>query len=115
MYNFKKIFLIAAVGCLLAVSHSIADAANDTPSQQVQGVRLTHDTGVPHWHGGRDNTLSGGRIRSYEYCSRTVFQPCMRYYQRQGVPYDERYRICNRRHHMCTYGHLQNCIRGSTC
>jgi len=123
MYDFKKFFLIAAVGCLLVANGSIAaDAQSQTVlpktshlAKPLQGARLAHDTGNPHWHGGRDNVSSGGRIRSYEYCSRTVFAPCMRSYQAQGVPYDERYRTCNRRHHLCTYGHLQNCIRGSTC
>ncbi|WP_131781210.1 hypothetical protein [Legionella gresilensis] len=51
--------------------------------------------------------IKSGRIRSYEYCSRNVFKPCMK----SGGSY----RYCNRQHHLCTYGHLYNCIKGSKC
>ncbi|STX50448.1 Uncharacterised protein [Legionella busanensis] len=51
--------------------------------------------------------IGSGRIRSYEYCSRNVFKPCMK----SGGSY----RYCNKQHHLCTYGHLYNCIKGSKC
>ena len=45
--------------------------------------------------------VGSGRIRSYQYCSRHVFEPC----KRAGGSYC----YCNTRHHMCTYGHTENC------
>ncbi|MDP1602614.1 MAG: hypothetical protein Q8M03_05060 [Legionella sp.] len=77
-------------------------------SQSLQGINLAHDAGYGHVHGNQGGSYSGsGRIRSYEYCSQNVFEPCR---QAGGS-----YRYCNRKHHMCTYGHLRNCIPGSTC
>lgn len=51
--------------------------------------------------------IESGRKRSYGWCSRNVFEPCR---QSGGS-----YRYCNRKHHLCTYGHLYNCIKGSKC
>lgn len=75
--------------------------------QSLHGLELAHNTGYGHYHGNQDTYNSGGRLHSYEYCSRNVFEPCR---QSGGS-----YRYCNRQHHLCTYGHLNNCIRGSTC
>jgi hypothetical protein len=73
----------------------------------LQGLKLAHDTGYGHVHGQGGSDKGSGRLRSYEYCSQNVFEPC----RRSGGSY----RYCNRQHHLCTYGHLRNCIRGSTC
>jgi len=73
--------------------------------KSLQGVKLAHDTGYGHYHGNQGTTYNGnGRVRSYEYCSRNVFEPC----RRSGGSFC----YCNTQHHLCTYGHTRNC---STC
>ncbi|STX27996.1 Uncharacterised protein [Legionella beliardensis] len=87
---------------------SQASTSNAMNAQQsLSSFKLAHDTGYGHVHGKGDTYSGSGRIRSYEYCSQNVFEPCR---QSGGS-----YRYCNRLHHLCTYGHLRNCIKGSTC
>lgn len=109
MNKFKKLYLPLSLMCLLFVGHSLAATAATSNSEvNPQGMQLAHDTGYPHYHGNLPGVNQGsGRIRSYEYCSKNVFEPC----RNNGGSY----RYCNRLHHLCTYGNLRNCIQGTTC
>jgi hypothetical protein len=102
-------FLLMYIQTSAASNINTASTSNATSAEQyLQGLILAHDVGYGHTHGDGGNTYTGsGRIRSYDYCSRNVFEPC----RRAGGSYRE----CNRRHHLCTYGHTRNCIEGSTC
>ncbi len=112
MGTLKKLGLISGLAFLLICAPTLA-ATNINATLQasipnvscLQGVQLAHDVGYGHYHGnqGKTNT-GGGRIRSYEYCSQNVFEPC----RRSGGSFC----YCNTQHHMCTYGHTRNC---STC
>lgn len=79
------------------IEASVQTSLSNTTSLQtpLQGMQLARDY------------VGSGRIRSYEYCSRNVYEPC----REAGGSY----RYCNRQHHLCTYGHLENCIGGSRC
>lgn len=109
MNKFKKLYLLTSLISLLFVGPSIAATTTTSDSKSnLQGIQLAHDTGYPHYHGDGSRVYGGsGRIRSYDYCSRTVFEPC----RNNGGSF----RYCNRQHHLCTYGHLRNCIPGETC
>lgn len=109
MNKLNKLYLFISLMCLLFAGQSIAATSKTSDSKpNLHGIQLAHNLGYPHYHGNGSGVYrESGRIRSYGYCSRNVFEPC----RNNGGSY----RYCNRQHHLCTYGHLRNCIRGETC
>lgn len=106
MNKYKKLYLPISLMCLLFAGQSLATTSDSKTN--LQGIQLTHNLGYPHYHGNGSKVYEGsGRIRSYEYCSQNVFEPC----RNNGGSY----RYCNRLHHLCTYGNTRNCIPGETC
>lgn len=105
----KSYLLIISFICLLFAGQSLATTTKTSDSKPtLNGIKLAHDTGYPHYHGDQSRVYKGsGRIRSYQYCSQNVFEPC----RNNGGSFQ----YCNRLHHLCTYGHLRNCIAGETC
>jgi hypothetical protein len=107
MDTLKILGLIGGLSLLLIAVP--AQAANTMPNvcvqNPLQGIQLAHDLGYPHYHGNSGKTTKGsGRIRSYQWCSQNVFEPC----KAAGGSFC----YCNTKHHLCTYGHTNNC---STC
>lgn len=113
MNTLKELGLIGGLALLLVcVPTRAANSINPTlqalspniscEKNSLQGIKLAHDTGYPHYHGNQGKTYKGGgRIRSYNYCSQKVFKPC----EQSGRSFC----YCNRLHHECTYGDTRNC------
>ena len=103
MDTLKKSGLIGGLALLLisgsTQSATSINASMSGVSNAPQCFSLAYATGYQGVQG--KDYAARGRIRSYEYCSQTVFQPC--------IDSGRSYCYCNTRHHMCTYGHLQNC------
>lgn len=95
MDTLKDLGLMGGLAVLLICTPTQAASSLQGSMPNVSNVLCLQDVKLAY------DYVGSGRIRSYAYCSKNVFEPC----RRAGGSYC----YCNTRHHMCTYGHTANC------